>query len=496
MRIMKNFKEEKLNEASFRAGKASKMIGNIERVLTRRVGTLVAISEVPELYTNNKGTFEGYFGIVGGTKGIRLNFIKSKNDFLKSIDIYNNYLDNKPFLNIDLNGFNIVQVINQIVDVLSGEFERYDEAHTKRRTRIKEKRLSLKDMSAQWLLDNPNYVSDLDKEKFDYEKMVPVFLNYIHTKFNSSKKNITAGALQWNVKEALKDSSFGFNINPKKIASVSVQKPQAVDVSVLSPTLQKLWDEVVNITPKQIMDNLELDVRRIAQDDPLIPGLLIYGKPGTGKTQTVTDVLKEEGIKPVFVDEKVSAYTKFMNIIYQFKTDEVIVFDDNDSVFKDADIIGVLKSVLDMKPVRTINIINPIKVANSDIVIDESFEFDSKVIFLSNLVKMDSAIQSRLGGVMHEINFSKEEMLQLIKENLKGLYAEISTVTDAMRSKVYDFVEEIMPIVNDIDYRAFNYCLSFCHATEKAGLADSAWKKKSMRFLANYKKELVKGKTY
>jgi hypothetical protein len=493
---IKRFDEDykkRLKEAAFRAGMASKMIDKIASILSKRTGFKIGISSIAIPMKIEGKTYDTYFGYISPNRAFRLNFLKGKSDLLESIDFYDSNTDDYPTERLDLNGFNIVQVIDQVADYITGEFERYDESVKVKKTALKEARLSLKDMATQWLTDNPNYLKDIQSSRFDYDKMTRPFLDYIGVTFNSRKGKITAGALQWNVQQAVSENPQ-FGVNPSTVPSISVSPASSNEVILPTKELQEIWDSVQDISPKQIMQTLEDDTRRIAQGDKLLPGLLVYGKPGTGKTQTIREVLKEEGIKPVIIDEKLSAYSRVLWALYEYRTNEVIIIDDNDSIFDNEDNVNLLKKVLDMKPVRRVEINQPVKIFGSQNVVDESFDFDSKLIFISNKVQMDSAIKSRLSGVMHEINFTKEEMLELIKENLFNLYKDISSITDQMRKDVYDFVEAIMPGVNDIDYRAFNFCLTYCHAARQAGSPDRVWQERSMRLLKDYGREAKRKK--
>jgi Cdc6-like AAA superfamily ATPase len=485
--------KKQLKEAAFRAGMASKMIDKIASILTRKTGFKIGISSIAVPMKIEGRTYDTYFGYVNPNRAFRMNFLVGKSDLLESIDFYDSNTDDYPSTRVDLNGFNIVQVMDQIADYITGEFERYNESVKNKKNSLREDRLTLKDMATQWLSENPNYVSDIQSSKFNYEKMTGTFLDYIALTFNSRKGKMTAGALQWNIQAVLADNP-SFGVNSKSVPAISVSVASSNEVVLPTKELQDLWNSVQNISPKQIMQTLEDDTRRIAQGDKLLPGLLVYGKPGTGKTQTIRRVLKEEGIKPIVIDEKLTAYSRVLWALYEYRTNQIIIIDDNDSIFDSEDNVNLLKKVLDMKPVRRVEINQPVKIFGTNNVVEESFDFDSKLIFISNKVQMDSAIKSRLSGVMHEINFTKEEMLELIKENLYNLYSDISTITDKMREDVYEFVEAIMPGVNDIDYRAFNFCLTYCHAANQAGAPDRVWKERSLRLLKDYGREAKRKK--
>jgi len=481
----KELQKMKIQEAQFKAGSAYVVAEKTANVISRRLNVPIGVSPIPEIFSSKYGKFKGFIGFMGD-RAIRFNFLLSKGDIFHSIDVYDSIEETTPSININLQGYNIVQVINQIVDVLTGEYHRWEESSNWNKDKLEE-RVTLLDMTISWLEDNPAYLQQIQNETFSYQNMIPVFLSYIRDKYGSAKSKITIGALQYNIKEALKEGNFG--VNAGNVPSISVQKGVANEKIALDPDLQTLYNEAVNPPPKQILDEMEEDVRLIAQGSPVKPGLLIYGKPGTGKTQTVERVLKEEGVKPKKFDTPLTGYTGFLNALFQNKSGEVLLFDDNDSLFKDEQNINMLKKVLDMKPVRHINISKPTKVHGTKIVIDENFEFDSKIIFISNQTKMQPALLSRLAGVTYAINFSKEEMLELIKDSLYDMYAEIPDITDVMREEVFEFCEKALPAFNDIDYRAFNYVLTFRLASEKAGGGDN-WKKRAFRMLKDYKKEL------
>jgi hypothetical protein len=488
----KELRKLKFQEAQFKAGSALTVAEKTARVISRKIGIPVGTSPILEIFSNKLGKFKSFFGFMGD-RAIRFNFLLSKGDIFHSIDLYDSVESMVPPKNIDLQGYNIVQVIDQVVDVITGEYLRYDNiplaasSSNKKDNKLQEKSKYV-NYIVDWLQQNQHLLNDISKGTFDYKEGSEDFLQFAKTQYGITRSApLSSGSFKKFVADALEEGNLG--INPGVVPNVKVQQGQPVQKIALDPNLQALYEKAVNPPPKQILDEMEADTRLVAQGSPIKPGLLIYGKPGTGKTQTVERVLKEEGVKPKKFDTPLTGYTGFLNALFQNKTGEVLLFDDNDSLFKDEQNINMLKKVLDMKPVRTIAVSKPTKVVGTNIVIDEDFEFDSKIIFISNQTKMEPALLSRLAGVTYSINFSKEEMLQLIKDSLYDMYAEIPDITDVMREEVFEFCEKALPAFNDIDYRAFNYVLSFRLASEKAGGGDN-WKKRAFRMLKDYKKEL------
>jgi hypothetical protein len=215
------------------------------------------------------------------------------------------------------------------------------------------------------------------------------------------------------------------------------------------------------------------------------PSLLIYGGAGTGKTFTVTHTLEKHGLSKgstYFVVKGSTTPSGLYRTLYMHRND-LIVFDDSDSVFKDQDSKNLLKAALDSYDerviswisTRTVNINKMDRIDKEEFLaaLDDklakgeeskfpsSFEFTGKVIFISNLpvTSFENAILSRsfkidmtltveqmfhrIGTLMREGNLGgdlpmedKEEILIYLKErnalgkmtdpNLRSFVAAVS----------------------------------------------------------------------
>jgi hypothetical protein len=128
-----------------------------------------------------------------------------------------------------------------------------------------------------------------------------------------------------------------------------------------------------------------------------------------------------------------------------------IVFDDSDSVWKDADAVNILKSALDTYEKRKLSwtskatfpvqnltpeerleyemkvdgeLLDPDSL--SAVKLPSEFIFTSRVIFISNLPpnKIDSAIQSR--SLFIDVNLTRESVILRIKSILKVIHLDVS----------------------------------------------------------------------
>lgn len=155
------------------------------------------------------------------------------------------------------------------------------------------------------------------------------------------------------------------------------------------------------------------------------PSAVITGQGGLGKTHTVTKTLMEEGYtdasdmmnfqlgtvvkrSKMFVTVKGYSTAKGLYRTLYENNNAVIVFDDCDSVLKDPVALNLLKGALDSYGKRTIS-------WNADFKDDDlprSFNFEGKVVFISNLAqdKIDQAIRSR--SMMIDLSMTTDQKIE------------------------------------------------------------------------------------
>ena len=154
------------------------------------------------------------------------------------------------------------------------------------------------------------------------------------------------------------------------------------------------------------------------------PSAVITGEGGLGKTYTVTKTLEANGYKDIsdLADFQVGSVIntrKCFTMIKGFSTAKglyrtlfennksVIVFDDCDAVLKDPIALNILKSALDSYGKRIIS-------WNADMKDDDlprSFNFEGRVIFISNMEqdRIDQAIRSR--SMMIDLSMTKDQKI-------------------------------------------------------------------------------------
>lgn len=133
---------------------------------------------------------------------------------------------------------------------------------------------------------------------------------------------------------------------------------------------------------------------------------LITGEGGLGKSFTVQKALRQSGLKDISeatVDSNVTS--GYFRVIKGYSTPKglyrslfenkngIIVFDDCDSILRDAEALNILKGALDSYDKRQITWNTSI----DDPELPRSFEFKGGVIFISNMKaeRIDQAVRSR-----------------------------------------------------------------------------------------------------
>ena len=188
------------------------------------------------------------------------------------------------------------------------------------------------------------------------------------------------------------------------------------------------------------------------------PSVVVTGPGGLGKSHTVTTTLASSGLidisgldigddVPANSYRVVKGYSTAKGLyrtLYENRN-SVVVFDDCDSVLKDATSLNILKAALDSYSRRIISYNADIR----DEDLPNAFEFKGGVVFISNMsnVALDQAIVTRSLAV--DLNMTTEQKIERMKHLLtqKDFMPEYDLVSknDAMNliTKLADDVKEM-----------------------------------------------------
>src|SRR6056300_1786568 len=192
---------------------------------------------------------------------------------------------------------------------------------------------------------------------------------------------------------------------------------------------------------RERFDMLEDMTRACKKGD--VRAMIVSGPPGVGKSHGVEKVLgKHDLLADIAGDSKLKKYEVVKGAmsaiglyckLYKYADkDNVIVFDDCDSVFADELCLNILKAALDSKKTRRIHWnTDSFKLRNEGV--PDSFEFKGSAIFITNL-KFDKAkgkikehlmaLESRCHYVDLTIDTEREKMLRIKQIVSDGMLAE------------------------------------------------------------------------
>lgn len=410
--------------------------------------------EVYHIQKENTFLFGQLFLSVKSNKSIRINWIKDdlRNE-IHSIDVWTNFeFDKNPEYTLELEGNSVVQVISQIV-----EFFRSPEIF------IKE---SENDLIVQEDFDGGERMKELEtklkRARSDQRKEL------IKTQIERLKAHLASDEKRELDSDKIKTDDLHFDVF-KAIELYTVQVAKGKSNS-----------------------------------------LIVSGMSGIGKTQVVKETLKSIGLTPD-VNYYFATGTITTAGLYEvlFKNrNSLIIFDDCDSVFKDADSVNILKGALDTYDVREIskltkgNTFDSTGMSDSEIEqnyqekggqkLPNKFEFRGQIIFISNLYedKFDDAILSRSLHV--DVHLTKEEVIGRMREIMKKVNPELDIELKSEALEYLIFITENYPVKFDLNIRTLIHSINLRNGNDEemsfGGKKEKVWKLLIKKYLVKTKK--------
>ena len=217
-------------------------------------------------------------------------------------------------------------------------------------------------------------------------------------------------------------------------------------------------DEEIIDRMRDRFDMLEEMTKATKKGD--VRAMIVSGPPGVGKSFGVEKVLgKHDLIADIAGDSRLKKYEVVKGAmsaiglyakLYQYADkDNVIVFDDCDSVLLDDLSLNILKAALDSKKTRRIHWnTDSYKLRNEGI--PDSFEFKGSAIFITN-IKFDNvkskklrdhleALESRCHYIDLTIDTEREKMLRIKQIVSDGMLDEYQLSTET-KEEIVDFID-------------------------------------------------------
>jgi len=207
---------------------------------------------------------------------------------------------------------------------------------------------------------------------------------------------------------------------------------------------------------RERFDMLEDMTRATKKGD--VKAMIVSGPPGVGKSFGVEkvlgkhDLIAQLGDRPAkyeVVKGAMSAIGLYCKLYKHADKDNVLVFDDCDSIFADELSLNILKAALDSKKTRRIHWnTDSFKLRNEGV--PDSFEFKGSAIFITN-IKFDNvkskkmrdhleALESRCHYIDLTIDTDREKMLRIKQITKDGMLDEYALGAEVVQD-IVDFVD-------------------------------------------------------
>lgn len=241
---------------------------------------------------------------------------------------------------------------------------------------------------------------------------------------------------------------FQFNDEEKAIYMV-------LDSAVAARPLQPLESE---FTINQRFEFLEKFTNMVLDGETV--SAIVTGEGGLGKSHTIMGALEKRGWQEgeQYVVVKGYATPKALYGTLWEHRDKTIIFDDCDSVLKDAVSLNLLKGALDSYDKRTISWLQK---GFIDDKLPNSFEFQGNIIFISNMSsdKLDQAVKSR--SITIDLSMTLKDKIERMNYILPSV---MPSYPMDMKQAALDFMAQHADIAKEFNMRTLQKIIKVVHA--------------------------------
>ncbi len=446
----------------------NKVVKLSSSVIGKRLGVTIKTSAIAGSFERDGIKYTGIRGLMSDGRAIRFNW-KFGGDSARiiSIDVWNQP-SAYPDITIETDGYNIVQIINTIVEAIEAGVP---DVYTFVESKIQEKKgfsPKTRDSVNAWIRklvwDNDN--DTIDTDKLENTKFVNLFKDYEfwHKEYGKEEgyDKVTKYPFDNFLKSRMADLGLENVFSHKVKVGKSGKESILVDNKVAKDFDASIYEMTLNDLMRQINGAVQFVTKGFKT------ATLITGTAGIGKTRQVTIALKEQGFSEA--SDKwsargtsgkkykiISGDIKNPRALYQLLYDWndpnlILVFDDVNSILKNKSNVELLRRATTNDKVREIYYSDN-KINDTSRKYKPFLEFESRIIIITNLPKkkIDSAIVSRTAPV--EIVATFDQIADNIRIELEEI--EPKGFMDE-KLEVFQFlVYEARSMVAQLDFRIF-----------------------------------------
>lgn len=430
----------------------------------------------------------GILFIAKNKKAYRLNYIKGE---IASMTIWNDFnISRKGDYTVDFDGMGLLEIGKHLINVLKkpqvGKITVYPELVENYQELTEAKRIKPEDF---YDLVNQNLPGGLSMNDVPRSVLVQIasdkdYLIPSVVRYKTKLKTARGAEERYDLTKLMSDPDIDANRVSKDNEPIYYMKITAQDPNT-KKFLSVKGDKKAEAYLKQAAQSVENPDYETQRKDPdtlfghmanLVSivsrgnrnSLVIYGGAGIGKTYVVTQTLAEEGLTKnkdwIMIKGKITTSALYQTL-FMHRKNSLLVFDDTDSVWGDAEAANILKAALDSYDERTISWISPknvnVSLMNRDekeafndsvdlklkedpgdpkIKLPTEFEYNGRIIFISNLKeeKFDKAVLNRSAKINMEL--TQEEIFGRMKSILPHIGDK--GVPLAVKEEIFDYLRE------------------------------------------------------
>jgi hypothetical protein len=314
--------------------------------------------------------------------------------------------------------------------------------------------------------------------------------------------NKVVGAIKMVYKPYIKKQGVSLVVNPEDAKKFEVKKVvefivgDSVSFSVSSGNPETIevrgveQEDLDRMTYEEQLESLKTGMKLLMAN--ATSSLWIAGRGGTGKTQTVEDMLHAAGLKDgdgYFKITGSASPTGIYRILYDHR-DSIILFDDSDSALGDTEGRNLFKAAADTKKIRKISwmkggkqFINPDDFTDEDLeagYLPRYFEFSGKIIFISNLPldKLDPDGALRTRGFVMNVDPTNEEIYEFMGKIAGKIVLDVDyNLSLAARLEVIEVLRTRNIKEKSANLRSLVRGLNTRAGVESQGGSSSEWRK-------------------
>ena len=256
--------------------------------------------------------------------------------------------------------------------------------------------------------------------------------------------------------------------------------------SIVKPVVIAETDAELDLRIRKTYFNMDMLTNSVA--DGITKSMIVSGSAGIGKSFGIKKILDDHTSEYLFVKGYVRP-TAIFKLLYENRfNNQVLIFDDADSIFFDETGLNLLKGALELSNTRTISWLSEKTFSDIDgMEIPKTFEYCGTIIFLTNLnfnelIEKGNKISPHLEALRsRSIYFdmkmrSKREVLSRIKQVVaeSGILSDIG-LNHAIQKDLMQYLTDNMDRTIELSLRTVEKLSALYKASPKnwRSLADS-----------------------